>query len=121
MVNSHKILSLFIRFQLAQIPKNIRIAIWRKMGKKHDIVIILKLIAKSERTHFFELVLLIVDIPWVKCHIPSFATCPDSLIIIVVLNIKALSVPLHAVTLVVPLAGVDEWLHAHRVERIVFH
>ena len=121
MVNPHIILCLLIRFQLTKIPKNIRIAIGRKMGKKHDIVIILKLITKSQRTHFFELVLLIIDIPWVKSHISCFTTCPDCLIIIVVLNIKALSVPLDTITLVVPLAGVDKWLHAHTVERIIFH
>lgn len=91
------------------------------MREKNNVIIILKLITKRKCTHFLKLIFLVINISRVKCHIECFSRSSYGLIIIIVVNIKALSMPLGAIALVVPFAGVHEGFHAHGVQGIIFH
>ena len=112
-INSHNLLDFFIDFKLAQVSENVRVAVWCKVRKKYNVIVILKLIRKRKSICFLKLVFHTFNISWIKAHIQSFTTCSNSQVIIIIFNVETFSVPLHSVALQVSFQGIDEWLHSH--------
>ena len=100
-IDSHEFSQLRIDLELAEVSENVRITIWCEMGEKDDIVIIFEFIAKCEGIGFLELVFLVVNVSVVEVHIQSFGGGFDRLVVVVIVDVEAFSVPLDTVSFLV--------------------